>query len=69
MKAIMDYVIHELMGGIMTTQMLTININLQYNTTYTYKQIYNMLSYYEKTHVFPIQKQNTGKYTYWGIKY
>lgn len=69
MKALMDYVIHELMGGIMTTQMLTININLQYNTTYTYKQIYNMLSYYEKTHVFPIQKQNTGKYTYWVIKY
>lgn len=69
MKALMDYVIHELMGGIMTTQMLTININLQYNTTYTYKQIYNMLSYYEKTHVVPIQKQNTGKYTYWGIKY
>ena len=65
MKAIMDYVIHELMGGIMTTQMLTISINLQYNTTYTYKQIYNMLSYYEKTQIFPIQKQNTGKYTYW----
>ena len=64
-----EYILHELMGGVMTTQMLAASINLKFNANFTYKQTYNKLYYYARRHIIPIQRYNTGKYTYWGIKY
>lgn len=69
MNCIIDFIFHELMEGPTTTQLLVESVNLEFNTAFTYKQIYSMLLYYERTQQVPIQKLNTGKYAYWTIKY
>lgn len=62
-----EYILHELMEGVMTTQMLTACINLEFNKNFTCKQIYNKMYYYAKRRIIPIQRYNTGKHAYWAI--
>ena len=58
MKMIIDYILYDLLndGNFYSTSFIKECVNMEFNTNYTTKQIYNKLSYLEKSTDSPLRK-------------